>query len=139
MIVVGAFSLRALGFFLGESALSILLLESFNYVAHYGLARRRRLDGRLEPLGPRHSWNSVRRMNNASLFNMGRHADHHRFSARPYNELEVLEGGAQLPCGYAGVILMALVPPLWRRVMDPRVDAAMDDPQAIGRTDAAAA
>jgi alkane 1-monooxygenase len=139
VIVVGAFSLRALGFFLGESVLSILLLESFNYVAHYGLARRRRLDGRLEPLGPRHSWNSVRRMNNASLFNMGRHADHHRFSARPYSELEVLEGGAQLPCGYAGVILMALIPPLWRAVMDPRVDAAMNHPQAIGRSERAAA
>jgi alkane 1-monooxygenase len=136
---VGALSWRALGFFLGESVLSILLLESFNYVAHYGLARQRRSDGRLEPLSPKHSWNSVRRMNNASLFNMGRHADHHRFSARPYSELEVLDGGAQLPCGYAGVILMALIPPLWRRVMDPRVDAAMGDSQAIGRADAAAA
>jgi alkane 1-monooxygenase len=140
---------RALAFFSAQAALAIVLLESFNYVAHYGLSRRLRSDGRPEPLSPRHSWNSVRRMNNASLFNMGRHADHHRFSARPYNELEVLEGGAQLPCGYAGVILMALIPPLWRRVMDPRVDRAMavaapsattlDDPQAIGRTDAAAA
>ena len=139
VLVAGVISWRALGFFLGESVLSILLLESFNYVAHYGLARRRRPDGRLEPLGPRHSWNSVRRMNNASLFNMGRHADHHRFSARPYSELEVLDGGAQLPCGYAGVILMALIPPLWRKVMDPRVDAAMNDPQAIGRTERAAA
>ena len=100
--------------------------------------------GRLEPLRPRHSWNTRRRANNAALFNMGRHADHHRFSARPYHELEVLDGGAQLPCGYAGVILMALIPPLWRLVMDPRVDAAMvdaamDDPQAIHRRDAAAA
>jgi alkane 1-monooxygenase len=146
VVLVALAGWRALGFFLGESALSILLLESFNYVAHYGLARRQRPDGRLEPLGPKHSWNSVRRMNNASLFNMGRHADHHRFSARPYNELEVLDGGAQLPCGYAGVILMALIPPLWRRVMDPRVDAvmvdadaAMDHPQAIDPRDAAAA
>jgi alkane 1-monooxygenase len=149
VVLIGALSGRALAFFLAESALSILLLESFNYVAHYGLARRRQANGRLEPLGPKHSWNSVRRMNNASLFNMGRHADHHRFSARPYNELEVLDGGAQLPCGYAGVILMALIPPLWRRVMDPRVDAAMadapdgdaglNDPRSIGRADAAAA
>jgi alkane 1-monooxygenase len=139
VFIVGFVGWRALAFFLAQSVLAILLLESFNYVAHYGLVRRRRQDGRLEPLGPKHSWNSVRRMNNASLFNMGRHADHHRFSARPYNELEVLDGGAQLPCGYAGVILMALIPPLWRRVMDPRVDAAMSDPQAIGRTDAAAA
>ncbi|HZZ87087.1 MAG TPA: alkane 1-monooxygenase [Caulobacteraceae bacterium] len=136
---IAAYSWRALAFFLAQAVLAILLLESFNYVAHYGLIRRRRPDGRLEPLSPKHSWNSVRRMNNASLFNMGRHADHHRFSARPYNELEVLDGGARLPCGYAGVILMALIPPLWRRVMDPRVDAALDDPQAIGRPERAAA
>jgi alkane 1-monooxygenase len=144
LVAVGFAGWRALGFFVAQAALAIVLLESFNYVAHYGLARRRRPDGRLEPLRPKHSWNSVRRMNNASLFNMGRHADHHRFSARPYNELEVLDGGAQLPCGYAGVILMALIPPLWRRVMDPRVDAAMveaamDDSRAIHRRDAAAA
>lgn len=130
---------RALAFFVAQAVLAVLLLESFNYVAHYGLVRRRRADGRLEPLSPRHSWNSVRRVNNAALFNMGRHADHHRFSARPYNELEVLEGGAQLPCGYAGVILLALIPPLWRRVMDPRVDAALNDPQPIARPERAAA
>jgi len=140
--IVGAvalFSWRALAFFIAQALLAILLLEGFNYVAHYGLVRRRRLDGRLEPLSPKHSWNSARRMNNASLFNMGRHSDHHRFSARPYNELEALAGGATLPCGYAGVILIALIPPLWRRVMDPRVDAALDDPQAIARPQRAAA
>jgi alkane 1-monooxygenase len=64
-------------------------------------------------------------MNNWSLFNMGRHADHHRFAARPYEALEVLAGGPELPTGYAGAILMALVPPLWRKVMDPRVDRVM--------------
>lgn len=124
-IAVGLFSLRALAFFLAQAALAVALLECFNYVAHYGLCRRTGPDGRLEPLNPRHSWNTARRMNNAALCNMGRHADHHRFSARPYHELEVLEGGSELPCGYAGVLLMALVPPLWRRVMDPRADRAM--------------
>ena len=130
---------RALAFFLGQALLAIALLEAFNYIAHYGLTRRRLPNGRLEPLGPMHSWNTRRRMNNRALFNMGRHADHHRFSTRPYHELEVLDGGAMLPCGYAGVLLMALIPPLWRRVMDPRVDAALDDPQAIGRMERAAA
>jgi len=125
LLAVGLFSLRALAFFVADAAIAIVLLECFNYVAHYGLQRRRGPDGRLEPLRPRHSWNTRRRMNNRALFNMGRHADHHRFSSRPYQELEVLEGGAMLPGGYAGVLLLALVPPLWRRVMDPRVDAAM--------------
>lgn len=126
--MTGAFAAlgwRALAFFLVQSALAIVLLESFNYIAHYGLRRREGPDGRLEPLRPWHSWNTRRRANNAALFNMGRHADHHRFSARPYPALEVLEGGAELPCGYAGVLLMAFLPPLFRRVMDPRADAAM--------------
>jgi len=138
VVVVAALSWRALAFFLAESALAISLLEAFNYIAHYGLMRRVGPDGRPEPLRPRHSWNTRRRANNAALFNMGRHADHHRFSARPYHELEVLEGGALLPCGYAGVLLLALAPPLFRRVMDSRVDAVMGaapDPRQSGRAD----
>ncbi len=135
----GVFGPRVLAFFVGQALLAIALLEAFNYIAHYGLARRRMANGRLEPLRPIHSWSTRRRLNNRALFNMGRHADHHRFSARPYHELESLGGGAMLPCGYAGVLLMALIPPLWRKVMDPLVDAAMDDPQAIGRSERAAA
>jgi alkane 1-monooxygenase len=125
---VAAFSLRALAFLVADAAVAIFLLEAFNYIAHYGLQRRRGPDGRLEPLRPRHSWNTRRRMNNRTTFNMGRHADHHRFSSRSFEQLEVLEGGATLPCGYAGVLLLALVPPLYRRVMDPRVDALMGAP-----------
>jgi alkane 1-monooxygenase len=125
-VEVSLASPRALAFFLAQAALAIFLLEAFNYVAHYGLYRKLQPNGRLEPLSPRHSWSTARRMNNAALFNMGRHADHHRFSARPYHQLEILPGSSELPCGYAGVLLMALVPPLWRKVMDPRVDAVMD-------------
>ncbi|HEY1750426.1 MAG TPA: alkane 1-monooxygenase [Caulobacteraceae bacterium] len=130
VVAVGLWSWRALAYFVADAALAIFLLEAFNYIAHYGLMRRPGPGGRLEPLRPRHSWNSRRRMNNAALFNMGRHADHHRFSARPYHELEVLDGGSMLPCGYAGVLLLATIPPLFRRVMDPRVDAVMADAEA---------
>jgi alkane 1-monooxygenase len=130
VVAVGLASWRALAFLLADAAIAIFLLEAFNYIAHYGLTRRRGPDGRLEPLRPRHSWNTRRRMNNRSLFNMGRHADHHRFSSRSFQELETLDGAAMLPCGYAGVLLLALVPPLFRRVMDPRADAAMGAAEA---------
>ncbi len=123
VIVVGLVSWRALVFLVAVAAIAVALLEGFNYVAHYGLLRRVEPDGKIEPLAPIHSWNSSRRMNNAALFNMGRHADHHRHMARSYEQLEVMEGGAQLPAGYAAALLTALVPPLWRRVMDPRVAA----------------
>ena len=117
-----AFLGRYVWVFFTQAVLSVVLLELFNYVAHYGLRRRRLGGGGLERMGLAHSWNTSRRMNNWSLFNMGRHSDHHRFGARHYQCLESLPGSPQLPTGYAGTIFLALIPPLWRRVMDPRVD-----------------
>ncbi|HXS49532.1 MAG TPA: alkane 1-monooxygenase [Sphingomicrobium sp.] len=116
---------RALVFVVVVAAIAVALLESFNYVAHYGLSRRIAADGKVERLAPHHSWNSGRRMNNASLFNMGRHSDHHRRMVRSYEELRPLDGGAVLPSGYAAALLTALVPPLWARVMDGRAEAVM--------------
>jgi alkane 1-monooxygenase len=112
---------RTFSFFVATAVVAIFLLESFNYVAHYGLRRSVTTQGRVEPLGPQHSWNSSRLINNAALFNMGRHSDHHRRTTRPYAQLEAISGAAQLPAGYAAALLTALVPPLWRRIMDPRV------------------
>jgi alkane 1-monooxygenase len=124
-VLIGAgfasFGPRAFGFWLAQTALAIIMLELFNYIAHYGLLRRAR-GGALERMGPRHSWNSARRMNNWSLFNMGRHSDHHRRPSHAYQSLEPMDETPELPMGYAGSILLALLPPLWRRVMDPRVD-----------------
>ena len=116
---------RALTFWIGEAVVAILLLELFNYIAHYGLTRRRDARGVYERMDARHSWNSARRMNNWALFNMGRHSDHHRRPSQAYQRLRALPDAPQLPAGYAEAILLSLVPPLWRRVMDPRVDAAM--------------
>lgn len=119
---VAVLGLPVLLFWLAQSALAILLLELFNYIAHYGLLRRPLAAGGVEPLGRVHAWNSSRRMNNYALFNMGRHSDHHRFPARPYQCLQPVEDAPELPMGYAGSILLALMPPLWRRVMDRRLD-----------------
>jgi alkane 1-monooxygenase len=114
-------SWRASLFMLAVAAIAVILLESFNYVAHYGLSRETG-----EALGPQHSWNSERRMNNAALLNMGRHSDHHRGGGRSFEELERLARSAELPSGYAAALLTALVPPLWRRIMDPRARAVME-------------
>ena len=104
----GSGSLCALlAFFLAEAALAIVMLELFNYILRPLRPDAPRVPmtaGRLERPDPQHSWNSARRMNNWSRFNLGRHADHHRFSARPYRALEVrLPGSTELlPAGYAG-------------------------------------
>jgi alkane 1-monooxygenase len=109
---------RAVLFFAGESILSIAALSLFDYVAHYGLMRA---PG--ERLGDRHSWNASHAVGNALLFNMGRHSDHHRHAAGPYQTLDAMADQPELPAGYAGSMLLALIPPLWRKVMDRRLAA----------------
>ena len=125
LLALALTSWRALAFAIAVAAIAVGLLESFNYVAHYGLNRRMLSDGRPERVGPRHSWNSARRMNNAALLNMGRHSDHHRRLTRSYDGLEPVSGESTLPSGYAEALLTALIPPLWRRIMDPRAERAM--------------
>jgi len=113
---------RGAAFVIAQAVVAVFLVEAFNYVAHYGLERRMTDAGRPERLGAEHSWNSSRRMNNRALFNMGRHSDHHRRPARGYERLEPMAGARELPTGYAGAMLLALAPPIWRRVMDARLD-----------------
>ena len=124
------FGARGVTFELAQSVTAIVILELFNYVAHYGLMRRRAPDGRLEPLGTAHSWNVVRRVDNALLFNGGRHTHHHRRPALHWQHLRLSAKTPLLPCGLAGSILLALIPPLWRRIMDPKVDYWMASPLA---------
>jgi alkane 1-monooxygenase len=119
-----AFGPAGLAFQLVVSAIAIFILELFNYIAHYGLARRP-IDGTLEPFGQHHSWNVAQRFSNAALLNGGRHSDHHRAPAKPFRALAPDAAAPILPFGFAGNICLALMPPLWRRVMNPRVDAWM--------------
>lgn len=128
LILLLLISWRAAAFVIAVAVVAVGLLETFNYVAHYGLSRAVDEDGHVERLAPRHSWNTARRMNNAALFNMGRHSDHHRHPAHSYAQLEPLHGEAELPFGYAGALLTALVPPLWRRIMDDRAAKANQSP-----------
>jgi len=111
----------AVGFLLAQALVAITLLELVNYLEHYGLRRRRAGDGRYERVGQQHSWNSSHRLSNWMTFNLQRHSHHHAQVTRHYQELEHAPDAPQLPAGYAGMVLLALVPPLWRRVMDPRL------------------
>lgn len=123
LATIALVSLPAAVFLILVAVIAIALLEAFNYVAHYGLRRRLLPDGRPERLTPRHSWNSARRMNNAALFNMGRHSHHHRVMTQSFEGLQPVSGDARLPAGYAAALLTALIPPLWKRIMDPRARA----------------
>jgi alkane 1-monooxygenase len=126
-------------FLAAESAVAIMVLELFNYVAHYGLLRH--VNGEdVEAITDRHSWNSSG-AGNLLIFNMGRHSDHHRQPASSYERLRSAPRAPELPLGYAGSIIAALVPPLWRAVMNPRIKphaAEEPEPGYAGESPAAA-
>lgn len=94
-----------------------------DYVQHYGLTRALRPDGRPEPVAARHSWNSPHPMSSALMLNAPRHSDHHGHPARPYPALRLPPDAPMLPRSLPVMACLALVPPLWRRVMDPRAAA----------------
>jgi alkane 1-monooxygenase len=123
--VAAGFGVLGVFVFLTQSAIAVTLLEVINYLEHYGLTRREIEPGRYERVGPEHSWNSSHRVSNLYLFNLARHSDHHYLASRPYEALRHWDEheAPQLPSGYAAMLLLALVPPLWFKVMDPRVDA----------------
>jgi alkane 1-monooxygenase len=92
-----------------------------NYVGHYGLLREQGPDGRYEPTRPHHSWNDNHVVTDLVLFHQQRHSDHHAFASRRYQSLRRTDDVPRLPCGFFGVSLLAAVPPLWFKVMDPRL------------------
>ncbi|WP_440459048.1 alkane 1-monooxygenase [Rhodococcoides corynebacterioides] len=120
-ILAAVFGLVVLPFLLVQAVTGILLLESVNYIEHYGLLRRRTATGRYERCSPRHSWNSDHLVTNIFLYHLQRHSDHHANPGRRFQTLRSFDESPQLPAGYATMVLLAAVPPLWRRVMDPKV------------------
>lgn len=112
-----------LALFLFQAFVAIWQLELVNYVEHYGLQRRHSAPGRYEPVGRHHSWNANRQASNRLLINLQRHSDHHYKPARPFPLLQSgdPETTPQLPYGYPVMTSAAMVPPLWRRMMNPRV------------------
>jgi alkane 1-monooxygenase len=119
--LTAAFGVRVLPFLVIQMVIGFPLLEVVNYLEHYGLARQKRPDGRYERTGPEHSWNSNNVASNVLLYHLQRHSDHHANPTRRFQALRHFDQAPQLPTGYAGMILLALIPPLWRRVMDERL------------------
>lgn len=97
-----------------------------DYVQHYGLTRRARADGKPEPVGTRHSWNSPHMYSSAMMLNATRHSDHHARPTRAYPALELPQDAPTLPRPLPLMASIALVPPLWRRIMDPLADRWRD-------------
>jgi alkane 1-monooxygenase len=107
--------------FLVAASQGILLLETVNYIEHYGLQRKEIAEGKYERAMPEHSWNSNHVIGRVMLFELSRHSDHHYLASRKYQVLRHHENSPQMPTGYPGMMLLAIIPPAWLYVMNNRI------------------
>ncbi len=113
-----------IGYAIAVAVIGFLLLESVNYIEHYGLRRREVQPGRYEKVGPMHSWNSDHELGRIFLYELTRHSDHHYKASRKYQVLRHFEESPQLPLGYPASILVSLLPPVWFYLMKDKVELA---------------
>lgn len=120
-LIFVTFEAKGLFAFVHASIMGILLLETVNYIEHYGLLRKKNEKGRYERVLPKHSWNSDHLLGRSLLFELSRHSDHHYKASKHYQVLETIPDSPQMPTGYPGMMLLAMFPPLWQWVMDKRL------------------
>jgi alkane 1-monooxygenase len=116
-----SFGITILIYFLLAAFIGILLLETVNYIEHYGLLRNKKKSGRYEVVTPMHSWNSDHMIGRILLFELSRHSDHHHRASKHYQLLDSHKSSPQMLTGYPGMMVLALIPPLWFKVMNPRI------------------
>ncbi|MFE3795903.1 alkane 1-monooxygenase [Nocardia tengchongensis] len=120
-VLAAVFGPAVLPWLVIQAVYGFALLETVNYLEHYGLMRQKTATGRYERCTPEHSWNSDHIVTNIFLYHLQRHSDHHANPTRRYQILRSMDGAPNLPSGYASMISLAYFPPLWRKVMDHRV------------------
>jgi len=108
-------------YFLISAGIGILLLETVNYIEHYGLQRKLLDENKYERAMPAHSWNSDNVIGRLMLFELSRHSDHHYLASRKYQVLRHHDDSPQMPTGYPGMMILSLVPPAWFYVMNRRI------------------
>jgi alkane 1-monooxygenase len=120
-VLIAVFGPALIPFVIIQAVFGFSLLESVNYLEHYGLLRQKTANGRYERCTPKHSWNSDHIVTNLFLYHLQRHSDHHANPTRRYQTLRSFADAPSLPSGYASMIALTYFPPLWRKVMDHRV------------------
>ncbi len=106
----------------GAAIVGFLMLETVNYIEHYGLQRQKVTDFRYEKVQPIHSWNSNHVVGRVMLFELSRHSDHHYEPTKKYQILDHHDQSPQMPTGYPGMMLLSLIPPIWFAVMNPKIN-----------------
>jgi alkane 1-monooxygenase len=123
-LAINIIAFKLIAYFIVQSIIAFTLLEMVNYIEHYGLQRNKignSDSNKREPFSMMHAWNADHVVTNSMLANLQRHSDHHMHATKPYPTLEPLPG-PQLPTGYAGCLILAMVPPLWFSLMHKRLE-----------------
>ncbi len=123
VIIALIFNIETLFWFINAAIMGFLLLETVNYIEHYGLRRQKVTNKQYEPVSPIHSWNSNHALGRILLLELTRHSDHHYKATRKYQILRHFNNSPQMPSGYPAMMLLALVPPLWFKVMHRQIAA----------------
>ncbi len=121
LIIAITFGITGFWFALAAGVVGFLMLETVNYIEHYGLSRRRLASGRYERVREVHSWNSNHVMGRIVLYELTRHSDHHYKSSKKYQILDYHDVSPQMPFGYPTSMVLSLLPPLWFKLMNPRI------------------
>jgi alkane 1-monooxygenase len=116
------FNLETMMAFIAASFFGILMLETVNYIEHYGLLRTLKENGNYERVQPYHSWNSNHIIGRSMLFELSRHSDHHYKASKHFQLLDALPNSPQMITGYPGMMLLALIPPLWFKIMHKQLE-----------------
>ena len=120
-IIYSLFGFNITFYYLCSATMGFLLLETVNYIEHYGLQRKINSNGKYERVQPFHSWNSNHPIGRIMLFELSRHSDHHYNSYRKYQVLKNHNNSPEMPTGYPGMMILSLIPPLWFFVMNKRI------------------
>ena len=115
------FGFMITAYFILAALIGAILLETVNYIEHYGLLRNKKENGNYERVQPQHSWNSNHIVGRTVLFELSRHSDHHYKASKPYQLLDSIPKSPQMITGYPGMMLLALIPPLWFKIMHKRL------------------
>jgi alkane 1-monooxygenase len=121
VVIFFVFGWLVMLYFLCAAAIGIILLETVNYIEHYGLQRIQTAPGKYERAMPWHSWNSDHVLGRLMLFELSRHSDHHYLASKKYQVLQHHHDAPQLPTGYPGSMILALIPPAWFYVMNRKI------------------
>ena len=121
MLIGFTFGMEILIWYTGAAIIGFLMLETVNYIEHYGLMRAKITEFRYEKVQPTHSWNSNHVIGRIMLFELSRHSDHHFQPQKKYQILEHHDHSPQMPTGYPGMMLLSLFPPLWFALMNPKI------------------